>query len=73
MPTYEASTAGRYDPTRTLNLGMDTGLRLLAKGGRVAFEEGGVVRDRSYYGIEPQYTTYRSSSSVLGDHLNRLV
>jgi hypothetical protein len=35
MPTYEASTAGRYDPTRVLNLGMDTGLRLLAKGGRV--------------------------------------
>jgi hypothetical protein len=42
MPTYEASTAGRYDPSRVLNLGMDTGLRLLAKGGRVkAFEEGG--------------------------------
>lgn len=46
-----------YDPSRTLNLGMDTGLRLLAKGGRVNYEEGGVVRDRSYYGIEPQYTT----------------
>jgi hypothetical protein len=61
MPTYEASTAGRYDPSRVLNLGMDTGLRLLAKGGRVAFEEGGVVRDRSYYGIEPQYTTSQPS------------
>jgi hypothetical protein len=61
MPTYEASTAGRYDPSRVLNLGMDTGLRLLAKGGRVAFEEGGVVRDKSYYGIEPQYTTSQPS------------
>jgi hypothetical protein len=67
MPTYEASTAGRYDPTRTLNLGMDTGLRLLAKGGRVAFEEGGVVRDRSYYGIEPQYnTTGATYSPIMG-------
>lgn len=55
MPTYEASTAGKYDPTRVLNLGMDTGLRLLAKGGKVNYEEGGIVRDRSYYGIEPQY------------------
>jgi hypothetical protein len=67
MPTYEASTAGRYDPTRTLNLGMDTGLRLLAKGGRVAFEEGGVVRDKSYYGIEPQYnTTGATYSPIMG-------
>jgi hypothetical protein len=67
MPTYEASTAGRYDPTRRLNLGMDTGLRLLAKGGRVAFEEGGVVRDRSYYGIEPQYnTTGATYSPIMG-------
>jgi hypothetical protein len=56
MPKYEDS-AGMYDPTRKLNLGMDTGLRLLSKGGKVAFEEGGVVRDRSYYGIEPQYNT----------------
>jgi hypothetical protein len=66
MPTYEASTAGRYDPTRVLNLGMDTGLRLLAKGGRVAFEEGGVVRDRSYYGINPQYQTTTSYSGPYG-------
>jgi len=65
MPTYEASTAGRYDPTRTLNLGMDTGLRLLAKGGRVAFEEGGVVRDRSYYGINPQYNTSGATYSPI--------
>jgi hypothetical protein len=44
MPTYEASTAGRYDPTRTLNLGMDTGLRLLAKGGEVKrYQTGGVL------------------------------
>jgi hypothetical protein len=44
MPTYEASTAGRYDPTRTLNLGMDTGLRLLAKGGSVKrYQMGGNI------------------------------
>jgi len=43
LPTYEASTAGRYDPTRTLNLGMDTGLRLLAKGGEVKrYQIGGI-------------------------------
>jgi hypothetical protein len=69
MPTYEASTAGRYDPTRVLNLGMDTGLRLLAKGGRVTFEEGGVVRDRSYYGIEPQYTTTGYGRPGIGGQL----
>jgi len=58
MPSYETSTAGLYDPTRRLNLGMDTGLRLLAQGGKVEkFAEGNVVRDRSYYGIEPQYQT----------------
>ena len=56
MPTPESDTMRYYDPTRTLNLGMDTGLRLLAKGGKVEkFAEGNVVRDRSYYGIEPQY------------------
>jgi hypothetical protein len=67
MPSYETSTAGMYDPTRRLNLGMDTGLRLLARGGRVAFEEGGVVRDRSYYGIEPQYnTTGATYSPIMG-------
>ena len=66
-PTYGSSTAGKYDPTRVLNLGMDTGLRLLAKGGKVAFEEGGVVRDRSYYGIEPQYnTTGATYSPIMG-------
>jgi len=65
MPTYETSTAGMYDPTRRLNLGMDTGLRLLAKGGRVAFEEGGVVRDRSYYGINPQYNTSGATYSPI--------
>jgi len=44
LPTYEASTAGRYDPTRTLNLGMDTGLRLLAQGGQVKkYQMGGNV------------------------------
>jgi hypothetical protein len=44
LPTYEASTAGRYDPTRTLNLGMDTGLRLLAKGGEVKrYQAGGNI------------------------------
>lgn len=67
MPSYETSTAGMYDPTRRLNLGMDTGLRLLAQGGKVAFEEGGVVRDRSYYGIEPQYnTTGATYSPIMG-------
>jgi len=55
LPKYEDS-AGMYDPTRKLNLGMDTGLRLLAQGGKVEkFAEGNVVRDQSYYGIEPQY------------------
>jgi hypothetical protein len=44
MPTYEASTAGRYDPSRVLNLGMDTGLRLLAKGGSVKrYQMGGNI------------------------------
>jgi hypothetical protein len=44
MPTYEASTAGRYDPTRVLNLGMDTGLRLLARGGEVKrYQMGGNI------------------------------
>jgi hypothetical protein len=59
MPTYEQSTAGLYDPTRRLNLGMDTGLRLLAQGGEVKkYAEGDkVVRDQSYYGINPQYQT----------------
>jgi len=42
LPTYESSTAGMYDPTRRLNLGMDTGLRLLAQGGEVRkFQLGG--------------------------------
>lgn len=67
MPTPESDTMRYYDPTRTLNLGMDTGLRLLSKGGKVAFEEGGVVRDRSYYGIEPQYnTTGATYSPIMG-------
>ena len=65
MPSYETSTAGKYDPTRRLNLGMDTGLRLLAQGGQVAFEEGGVVRDRSYYGINPQYNTSGATYSPI--------
>ena len=44
MPTYEQSTAGLYDPTRRLNLGMDTGLRLLAQGGEVKrYALGGTV------------------------------
>jgi hypothetical protein len=44
MPTYEASTAGRYDPSRVLNLGMDTGLRLLARGGEVKrYQMGGNI------------------------------
>jgi hypothetical protein len=57
MLTPEMDTMRYYDPTRKLNLSMDTGLRLLAKGGKVNYEEGGIVRDRSYYGIEPQYNT----------------
>jgi hypothetical protein len=44
MPTYEQSTAGLYDPTRRLNLGMDTGLRLLAQGGSVKrYQMGGNI------------------------------
>ena len=72
MPTYESSTAGMYDPTRRLNLGMDTGLRLLAQGGKVAFEEGGVVRDRSYYGINPQYQTSYPSGPLGGGVQSRV-
>ena len=50
MPTYEQSTAGLYDPTRTLNLGMDTGLRLLAKGGQVKrYQSGGMAM----FGMNP--------------------
>jgi hypothetical protein len=50
MPTYEASTAGRYDPTRVLNLGMDTGLRLLARGGEVKrYQMGGMAM----FGMNP--------------------
>jgi hypothetical protein len=65
MPTYEASTAGRYDPSRVLNLGMDTGLRLLAKGGEVKkFQVGGLSKNEytpeqltklEAYGVVPQY------------------
>ena len=56
MPTPESDVMRYYNPNRTLNLGMDTGLRLLAEGGKVEkFAEGNVVRDRSYYGIEPKY------------------
>ncbi len=67
MVRPEEDTRRYYDPSRTLNLGMDTGLRLLAQGGKVAFEEGGVVRDRSYYGIEPQYnTTGATYSPIMG-------
>jgi len=43
IPKYEDS-AGMYDPTRRLNLGMDTGLRLLAKGGQVKrYQSGGNI------------------------------
>jgi hypothetical protein len=65
MPTYEASTAGRYDPSRVLNLGMDTGLRLLAKGGSVKRYQIGGRTQAEYtpeqltkleaYGVVPQY------------------
>lgn len=66
LPTYEDNPMNRYDPKRKLaldnidtglNLGMDTGLRLLAKGGQIKkYAEGDkVVRDRSYYGIVPKY------------------
>ena len=70
MPTYEASTAGKYDPTRVLDLGMDTGLRLLAKGGHVKnYVMGGMTQTDSggysssdlskmaAYGVVPQYQT----------------
>jgi len=72
MPTYESSTEGMYDPTRRLNLGMDTGLRLLAGGGKVAFEEGGVVRDRSYYGINPQYQTTQNYGMPYGGNAQQV-
>ena len=70
MPTYEASTAGKYDPTRVLDLGMDTGLRLLAKGGHVKnYVMGGMTQSdpggysssdlskMAAYGVVPQYQT----------------
>lgn len=64
IPKYEDS-AGMYDPTRKLNLGMDTGLRLLAEGGEVKkYQLGGPVADQynadqlaklAAYGVVPQY------------------
>ena len=61
------NTAGLYDPNRRLDLSMDTGLRLLAQGGKVEkFAEGNVVRDRSYYGINPQYQTSYPSGPLGG-------
>jgi len=73
MPTPESDTMRYYDPTRTLNLGMDTGLRLLAEGGKVEkFAEGNVVRDRSYYGINPQYQTSYPSGPLGGGVQSRV-
>jgi hypothetical protein len=67
MVRPEEDTRRYYDPSRTLNLGMDTGLRLLAKGGKVEkFAEGNVVRDQSYYGINPQYQNVGPSVGGFG-------
>lgn len=56
-PQPEDDRRRYYDPTRVLDLGGDTGLRLLAKGGKVAFADGGEAKPLSHYGIEPQYQT----------------
>jgi hypothetical protein len=68
MPTPESDAMRYYDPTRTLNLGMDTGLRLLAKGGHVKnYVMGGMTQTdpggysdsdlskMAAYGVVPQY------------------
>jgi hypothetical protein len=69
----EEDTMRYYDPNRKLNLGMDTGLRLMAKGGMVEkFAEGNVVRDRSYYGINPQYQTSYPSGPLGGGVQSRV-
>jgi len=70
MPTPESDTMRYYDPTRTLNLGMDTGLRLLAKGGQIKkYVMGGMTQTdpdgysdsdlskMAAYGVVPQYQT----------------
>jgi hypothetical protein len=56
MPTYEDDPRNKYDPNRRLDLeGIDTGLTLNRDTGLRLLAEGGTVRDRSYYGIEPKY------------------
>ena len=73
MPTPEMDTMRYYDPTRKLNLGMDTGLRLLAKGGHVKnYVMGGMTQTDSggysdsdlskmaAYGVVPQYQTQQT-------------
>lgn len=56
MPTYEDDPRNKYDPKRRLDLGgIDTGLTLNRDTGLRLLAEGGTVRDRSYYGIEPKY------------------
>ena len=76
MPTYEDSTADKYDPRRRLDLSMDTGigtalgrdtgLRLLAQGGKVQNYVMGGRTQAEYtpeqlsslaeYGVVPQYS-----------------
>jgi len=56
MPEYGDDPMSKYDPKRRLNLGaIDTGLKLNRDTGLRLLAEGGTVRDRSYYGIEPKY------------------
>ena len=58
MPEYGDDPMSKYDPKRRLNLGaIDTGLKLNRDTGLRLLAEGGTVRDRSYYGITPQYNT----------------
>ncbi len=58
MPKYQDNPMERYDPKRRLDLdGIDTGLTLNRDTGLRLLAEGGEVKDRSYYGIEPQYQT----------------
>jgi len=61
MPTYEDSTAGMYDPTRRLDLSMDTGLRLLAQGGEVKkYQMGGNIMGNTNpsYNLGSPYNQY---------------
>lgn len=67
---YGDDPMSKYDPKRRLNLGaIDTGLKLNRDTGLRLLAEGGTVRDRSYYGIEPQYNTVGYGRPGLGGQI----